>query len=49
MDREQRRNWILMGGVVLMLLALFSYVATLDDSDAGALPDSAVEIEQGGE
>ena len=47
MDREQRRNWILAGGVVLMLLALFSYVASLDDSDPNVLPETAEQLDQG--
>jgi len=49
MEREQRRNRILMVGVVLMLLALFSYVATLDESDPEILPEAAESLGQGGE
>ncbi len=47
MSVDRRRNRILMVGVVLMLLALFSYVATLDDSDPEALPESAEQLDQG--
>ena len=45
MDKDRRRNRILMVGVGLMLLALFSYVATLDDSDPSALPETEQVVE----
>jgi hypothetical protein len=47
MDREQKRNRILIVGVVLGLLALFSYVATLDDSDPNVIPESTQELGSG--
>jgi len=45
MDKDQRRNRLLMVGVALMVLALFSYVATLDDSDPSALPETEQVVE----
>ena len=45
MSAEKRRKRILMIGVVLMLVALFAYVATLDESDPAALPESAEQLE----
>jgi hypothetical protein len=45
MDKDRRRNRILMVGVALMLLALFSYVATLDESDPNALPETEQVME----
>lgn len=47
MSIDRRRNRILTIGVVLMLLALFTYLATLDDSDPDVLPESADRIEGG--
>ena len=49
MDRDRRRSRILMVGVVLMLLALFSYVATLDESDPNVLPEAADRLGEGDE
>lgn len=45
MSIEQRRKRILMAGVVLMLVAMFAYVATLDESDPDVLPESAEQLE----
>lgn len=47
MSVDRRRSRILMIGVVLMLLALFTYVATLDDSDPDVLPESTEQTEGG--
>jgi hypothetical protein len=47
MSAEQRRKRILIVGVGLMLLALFSYVATLDESDPTALPESMEQMNEG--
>jgi hypothetical protein len=44
MSVDRRRSWILGAGVVLMLLALFSYVASLDESDPEALPNSIERV-----
>ncbi len=37
MSVDRRRNWVLTLGIVLMLSAMFSYVASLDESDPEAL------------
>jgi len=46
-SRDRRRRWILVVGAALMLAAIFSYVATLDESDPEALPESAEELDPG--
>jgi hypothetical protein len=45
--RDRRRSWILAVGVALMLAAMFSYLASLDDSDPDALPDSVEQVDGG--
>lgn len=45
MDVERRRKRILVVGVVLMIVSLFLYLATLDDSDPDALPEAAEQRE----
>lgn len=47
MNADQRRKRILTVGVVLMLLALFSYVATLDESDPDVLSQTTEGLGQG--
>jgi hypothetical protein len=45
MNRDRRRTWILTVGVALMLIALFSYVATLDESDPEAIPEATETLD----
>lgn len=47
MNSDRRRRWILLAGVALMLAAMFSYLASLDDSDPEALPESAESLDRG--
>jgi hypothetical protein len=45
MKADPRRRRVLVVGVVLMLAALFFYIASLDDSDPDALPASVERSE----
>jgi hypothetical protein len=45
--KRERRTWIVVVGVALMLAAALSYVATLDDSDPDALAEPAEQVDPG--
>ena len=45
MATSRPKTWQLVAAVVLMLAAIFAYVASLDDADPEALPDAAQEVE----
>lgn len=47
MNRDRRKTWVFMVGVALMFVALFSYVATLDESDPDALPQTTEHLDPG--
>ena len=42
---KKKMSWVNIVALVLMLAAIFAYVATLDEGDPEALPNAAGQVE----
>jgi len=45
MAAKRPKTWHLVAAVVLMLAAIFAYVASIDEADPDALPGAAEQID----
>lgn len=45
MAASRPKTWQLIAAVVLMLAAIFAYVASLDEADPEALPEAAEQVD----